>query len=55
MPPSSGIKVESADAAHQGWIELTSAQGGVKQPKSATASTAGGHPAEPSGVANCSV
>ena len=41
-----GIKGESSDAAHQGWIEVTSAQWGVKQPKSATASTAGGHTAE---------
>lgn len=41
-----GIKGESADSAHQGWIEITSAQWGVKQPKSATASTAGGHTAE---------
>jgi type VI secretion system secreted protein Hcp len=41
-----GIKGESADSAHIGWIEVTSAQWGVKQPKSATASTAGGHTAE---------
>ena len=41
-----GIKGESHDSAHQGWIELTSAQLGVTQPKSATASTAGGHTAE---------
>lgn len=41
-----GVKGESADSAHQGWIELTSAHWGVKQPKSATASTAGGHTAE---------
>lgn len=41
-----GIKGESADSAHQGWIECTSAQLGVRQPKSATASTAGGHTAE---------
>lgn len=40
------IKGESADSAHQGWIELTSAQWGVLQPKSATASTGGGHTAE---------
>jgi type VI secretion system secreted protein Hcp len=31
-----GIKGESADPTHQGWIELTSAARGVKQPKSAT-------------------
>jgi type VI secretion system secreted protein Hcp len=41
-----GIKGESTDSAHQGWIEVTAAQWGVKQPKSATASTAGGHTAE---------
>ena len=41
-----GIKGESLDYAHQGWIELTSAHWGVTQPKSATASTAGGHTAE---------
>ncbi len=41
-----GIKGESLDSAHQGWIELTSAHWGVTQPKSATASTAGGHTAE---------
>ena len=41
-----GIKGESTDLTHQGWIELTSATWGVKQPKSATASTAGGHTAE---------
>jgi len=41
-----GIKGESADAAHQGWIELTSVHMGVTQPRSATASTGGGHTAE---------
>lgn len=41
-----GIKGESQDSAHQGWIELTSAEWGVVQPKSATSSTAGGHTAE---------
>jgi type VI secretion system secreted protein Hcp len=41
-----GIKGESSDSAHQGWIEVTSAQWGVTQPKSATASTGGGHTAE---------
>ena len=41
-----GIKGESADSAHQGWIELTSVHMGVIQPRSATASTAGGHTAE---------
>jgi len=41
-----GIKGESADSNHIGWIEITSASWGVKQPRSATASTAGGHTAE---------
>jgi type VI secretion system secreted protein Hcp len=41
-----GIKGESADSAHQGWIELGSAHWGVTQPRSATASTSGGHTAE---------
>lgn len=41
-----GIKGESQDSAHQGWIELESAHWGVVQPRSATASTAGGHTAE---------
>jgi type VI secretion system secreted protein Hcp len=41
-----GIKGESQDSAHQGWIELTSAHWGVIQPRNATASTGGGHTAE---------
>ena len=41
-----GITGESADSAHKGWIELTSAHWGVTQPKSASASTGGGHTAE---------
>ena len=41
-----GIPGESNDSAHQGWIELTTAHWGVRQPKSATASTSGGHTAE---------
>jgi type VI secretion system secreted protein Hcp len=41
-----GIKGESADSTHQGWIEVATAQWGVTQPKSATASTGGGHTAE---------
>lgn len=40
-----GIKGESADSAHQGWIECQSVNWSVSQPKSATASTAGGHTA----------
>lgn len=41
-----GIKGESTDLGHAGWIECTSAQWGVSQPKSATSSTGGGHTAE---------
>jgi type VI secretion system secreted protein Hcp len=41
-----GIKGESQDDKHKDWIELTSAEWGVIQPRSATASTAGGHTAE---------
>jgi type VI secretion system secreted protein Hcp len=41
-----GIKGESQDSAHQGWIELTSAIWGVIQPRSATVSTGGGHTSE---------
>lgn len=41
-----GIKGESADSTHVGWIELHSVHMGVSQPKSATSSTAGGHTAE---------
>lgn len=41
-----GIKGESADSEHVGWIEVSSAHWGVTQPRSATASTAGGHTAE---------
>lgn len=41
-----GIKGESTDSAHQGWIEVTGISWGVHQPKSATASTGGGHTAE---------
>lgn len=41
-----GIKGESNDERHRDWIECTSAVWSVIQPKSATASTAGGHTAE---------
>lgn len=41
-----GIKGESGDDKHRDWIEVTSAQWSVIQPKSATASTGGGHTAE---------
>lgn len=38
-----GIKGESQDDKHKDWIELTSVHWGVIQPRSAIASTAGGH------------
>jgi len=41
-----GIRGESADARHVGWIECTSINWSITQPKSATASTSGGHTAE---------
>ena len=41
-----GIKGESADDRHKDWIECKSVSWSVDQPKSATASTGGGHTAE---------
>ncbi|HEX8407104.1 MAG TPA: type VI secretion system tube protein Hcp [Duganella sp.] len=41
-----GIKGESTDDRHKDWIECKSVSFGVEQPKSATASTGGGHTAE---------
>lgn len=41
-----GIKGDSLDERHRDWIECTSAVWSVVQPKSATASSAGGHTAE---------
>ncbi|MGZ3184092.1 MAG: Hcp family type VI secretion system effector [Telluria sp.] len=41
-----GIKGESNDDKHKDWIECASVQWGIAQPKSATASTGGGHTAE---------
>lgn len=41
-----GIKGESTDSAHKDWIECTSVDFGVIQPRSATASSGGGHTAE---------
>ena len=40
------IKGESTDSAHKDWIECKSVNWEVVQPKSATASTGGGHTAE---------
>jgi type VI secretion system secreted protein Hcp len=41
-----GIKGESGDDKHRDWIECKSVEWKVTQPKSATASTGGGHTAE---------
>lgn len=41
-----GINGESQDERHKGWIEVGSVHWGIHQPRSATASTAGGHTAE---------
>jgi type VI secretion system secreted protein Hcp len=41
-----GIKGESSDDTHKDWIECQSVDWSLRQPKSATASTAGGHTAE---------
>lgn len=41
-----GIKGESTDSTHKDWIECTGVEFGVLQPRSATASSAGGHTAE---------
>lgn len=41
-----GIKGESTDDKHKDWIECESVNWGITQPKSATASTGGGHTAE---------
>jgi type VI secretion system secreted protein Hcp len=38
-----GIKGESADTGHQGWIEILLRSLDVIQPKASSASTAGGH------------
>lgn len=41
-----GIKGESKDERHKDWIEVSGVHWGIHQPRSATASTAGGHTAE---------
>ena len=41
-----GIKGESVDSKHVGWIEYATINWSIHQPKSATASTGGGHTAE---------
>lgn len=41
-----GIRGESQDDKHKDWIEVTGVHWGIHQPRSATASTGGGHTAE---------
>jgi len=41
-----GIKGESKDDKHKDWVECQSVHWGINQPRSATASTSGGHTAE---------
>jgi type VI secretion system secreted protein Hcp len=41
-----GIKGESMDDKHKDWIECSEMHWAINQPRSATASTAGGHTAE---------
>lgn len=41
-----GIKGESSDMAHQGWIECSWVDWAVTQPRSASTSSSGGHTAE---------
>jgi type VI secretion system secreted protein Hcp len=50
-----GIKGESADSRHVGWIECTSINWSITQPKSATASTGGGHTAERAELSEISI
>jgi type VI secretion system secreted protein Hcp len=41
-----GIKGESQDDKHKGWIECEAVNWGISQPRSACSSSAGGHTAE---------
>lgn len=50
-----GIKGESADSQGLGWIECTSINWNIHQPKSATASTGGGHTAERAELSEISI
>jgi type VI secretion system secreted protein Hcp len=50
-----GVKGESNDDAHKGWIECLSVNFGVTQPRSATASTGGGHTAERAELSEISI
>lgn len=50
-----GIKGESADSRHAGWIECATINWSITQPKSATASTSGGHTAERAELSEISI
>jgi type VI secretion system secreted protein Hcp len=50
-----GIKGESTDSKHAGWIECKSINWDIQQPKSATASTGGGHTAERAELSEISI
>jgi type VI secretion system secreted protein Hcp len=50
-----GIRGESADSMHVGWIECTSIDWSIDQPRSATASTSGGHTAERAELSDISI
>jgi type VI secretion system secreted protein Hcp len=50
-----GIKGESTDSRHAGWIECTSVNWSITQPRSATASTGGGHTAERAELGDISI
>jgi type VI secretion system secreted protein Hcp len=50
-----GIKGESADSRHASWIECLSVNWSITQPKSATASTGGGHTAERAELSEISI
>jgi type VI secretion system secreted protein Hcp len=50
-----GIKGESTDSKHAGWIECGAVTWSIHQPKSATASTGGGHTAERAELSEISI
>lgn len=50
-----GVKGESNDSKHPGWIECISINWSITQPKSATASTGGGHTAERAELSEISI
>lgn len=50
-----GVKGESSDSRHKDWIELSSVNWSISQPRSATASTGGGHTAERADLSEISV